>query len=530
MKAKTINLFGLILAPVISGALLVMAFPMYELGGLAWVSLVPLLVAIAGKSIRYGFLLSYVCGMIFFSEVFRWIFDAPAYTLAHHAILVPYLGLYFAFFGLFVNLVSQRWGLTYGYFAAPFAWVFFEYLRSNLGFLSLPIPLLAHSQYQHLRIIQFTSITGAYGLSFLIVLVNSCLSLAVLRFFSGTKIDKQFDYGPPSKNGTIFIISVTASLVFLALLYGKIHLSMPLAGKKIKISVVQGNIDRRMKSNPKKYAKSIMQKYEDLTNKVSRNGAKLIVWPEGATPGFVLKNLTLHKQTVSLIKQIGAYFLIGSSEYPKFSKEQNPGLGDVGNTALFFSPNGKVLGQYLKIRLIPFGEYVPHEGVIPWPQFIVPEDTSSFEIPGKEHIILEMDGIKFGTVICWETHFPRLFRKFVKNGANFMLNITNEGWFGEAGLYQKMVTSVFRAVENRVSIARAANTGISCFIDPHGRITGRVRNNGKEVFVDGYLTREITLSHKRTFYTIYGDVFAYISVIITGLFLVLSIFRPKKRL
>ena len=218
----------------------------------------------------------------------------------------------------------------------------------------------------------------------------------------------------------------------------------------------------------------------------------------------------------------------GSSEFSKFSKD--PAVwGKNGNTAIFISSEGKVLGQYLKIRLLPFAEYLPYESTFDWPDFIIPKKKRNWEYPGKEYTLFNLDGAKFGAIICWENAFPDLFRQFVKNGANFMLNLTNEGWFGEtAAPYQFLAMCVFRSVENRISMARAANTGISCFIDPYGRITGRVWKNNKDIFVDGYLTGEIQLSQQRTFYNNYGNMFVYITLTISALFIALSFFKAKK--
>ena len=167
---------------------------------------------------------------------------------------------------------------------------------------------------------------------------------------------------------------------------------------------------------------------------------------------------------------------------------------------------------------MPFGEYIPLEGKIEWPSFILPRGKKYYEIPGKEYTLFNLKEAKFGVVICWEHVFPDLFRTFVKNGADFMLNITNEGWFGDtAAPHQMLAISVFRAVENRCAIARAANTGISCFIDPHGRITGRVQDNQKkDTFVDGYLTQPVYLSEERTFYARRGDLFAYLCLLVSA--------------
>jgi apolipoprotein N-acyltransferase len=202
--------------------------------------------------------------------------------------------------------------------------------------------------------------------------------------------------------------------------------------------------------------------------------------------------------------------------------------GKFGNTALFFSPEGKVVGQYLKIRLLPFSEYIPYKDIIPWPEFIVPKEKKAFEIPGKDFNIFEVDGARFGVVICWELVFPESVREFVKNGANFMINISNEGWFGKtAAPYQMVSINVLRAVENRRAFARASNTGISCFIDPYGRVKGRVRKGKKDIFVEGYLTEEVYISEQKTFYTTYGDIFVYISQMITFFIFILSFLKTR---
>jgi apolipoprotein N-acyltransferase len=312
----------------------------------------------------------------------------------------------------------------------------------------------------------------------------------------------------------------------LTFIYGETVLSRPADGKKIRISVIQGNIDKEMKRNTRKYAGIIMQKYTQLTHAALKENPDLVVWPEAATPGLVLKNLSLQQELVSLIKKADRHFLVGSSEYPKFSHEPFD-KNKFGNTALFFSPSGRLLRQHLKIFLIPFGEYIPYEDIIPWPEWIVPKGSRARDVPGKAFTIFELNNAKFGVVICSEGAFPNLFRKFVKEGANFMLNITNEGWFGESALYQKVAASVFRAVENRIALARATNTGISCFIDPTGRVYGRVQKNEIETFVDGYRTEDILLSENRTFYTIYGNIFAFVCLGVTTILILLSIIRRK---
>jgi len=210
-----------------------------------------------------------------------------------------------------------------------------------------------------------------------------------------------------------------------------------------------------------------------------------------------------------MVRRINTYLLVGSAEYPKFATTPVKSK-KTGNTALFFSPEGKILGQYLKIRLVPFGEYVPWEETIPWPDFIVSKKKVNFHTSGNEFTLFGVEGMKFGSLICWEVLFPDLSRSFVRKGSDFLINLSNEAWFGKSDVpYQILSFSVFRAVENRVNLVRCTNTGISAFIDPYGRITDRVTNGGQDIFVAGTLTKEILIPPAGTFYTRYGDVFAY---------------------
>jgi apolipoprotein N-acyltransferase len=499
---------------ILSGFLLLLAFPTFDLGWLAWVGLVLFFIAISSRSAKSAIFLSYVFGIVFMTGLYRWIFEAPGYHLYHHAILMVCFGLYFGLFGGIANLISRTLGAAWAHLAMPFGWVAMEFVKSNLSFVALPFPILAHSQYPYINLIQITSLTGTYFLSFLIVLFNSALAAIILRSLYRSTAHGKVS-GIPSRRGTFGLVLLSVTLLALVLIHGYFVLPQrPMSGRSLTVSVVQGNIDREKKKDPRKHATFIMQKYSELTEKASLDRPELIVWPEAATPGLILKNSYILNQMVMIARRENTHFLIGSSEYPKFTTEKfDP--KKIGNTALFFSPQGRVLGQYLKIRLIPFAEYIPYRESIPWPEFIVPRNKAS-DVPGQEYTLFDLDGTKFGAVICSECTFPDLFRRFVKKGAAFMVNITNEGWFGETALHQKVAASVFRAVENRIFLVRATNTGISCFIDPYGRITGRVQKDEKDTLVEGYLTRPVYLSDEITFYTRYGDLFAYLCLLVSA--------------
>jgi len=528
---KLRGIFWIVCMPALSGALLILSFPKYDFHLLAWVALAPLLLSILTMPGKSSFFQGYVCGLVFFPGVFAWIFEVPGYKLIHHIILDLYLSLYFGLFGLILGISLNRWRTGWALILAPFFWVLTEYIRAHVLFLSFPWNFLAHSQYQNTSLIQFAEFTGAYGVSFFLVGVNSCVALATIWIFGLRSYERGARVGGLVSTGSLISAIVVWGLCSVAAYsYGGLISSRELVQEPVKISVLQGNIDREKKMHPMKYASFIMDVYSRLSLEASKDKADLIVWPEASTPGYVLKNLTLMKYLATIIRKADSYFVIGSSEYPKFVRKQY-GMGDIGNTALFFSPKGSVLGQYLKIRLVPFGETIPMEGVIPWPEFIVPEGKKKFEVPGRDFTLFEVKGKKFGTVICWEIIFPGLIRQFVRKGANFIVNITNEGWFGlDTGPHQMLAISVFRAIENRVFVAKAGNVGVSGFIDPLGRIVGRVTAGGKDVCVRGYLTGRVAgYRGGETFYTAYGDVFAYLCIAVTLVAVFMSFFGKKTR-
>jgi apolipoprotein N-acyltransferase len=201
------------------------------------------------------------------------------------------------------------------------------------------------------------------------------------------------------------------------------------------------------------------------------------------------------------------------------------------NSAYLINADPKEISaqRYDKIRLMPFGEYLPLEGIIPWYLIKIPKGGSY--LPGNEYTVFEGTGFRFSVTICWENLFPDLIRQFVNRGAQFMVNITNEARFGKtAAPYQFLSMSVFRAVENRIYFARCANTGISCIIDPFGNVTGRVSNgSGQDIFVAGVLTGSVLARDTETVYTRFGDFWVLICCAGSVLFFTSAFFcRPVR--
>ncbi len=210
LRNKIYNLFFALFLSLSSGFLLYLAFPGYSLPWLAWVGLVPLLIAITGRSLRYTFCLSLVSGIVYFAGNFQWMLKVHEYRIYHQAILTTFMGLYFGFFGLAFCYTSKRLGPIYAHLSAPFIWVALEYLRSHFFFLALPWVLLAHSQYQAGSLIQVSAFTGEYGISFLIVMVNSAIALNILYFYPKLKRFRAVNQATVSKKGVLRLTLTSA--------------------------------------------------------------------------------------------------------------------------------------------------------------------------------------------------------------------------------------------------------------------------------------------------------------------------------
>jgi len=561
-KVRLIRDFGLV---VLSSLFLMLSFPDFDLGFLAWTGLVPLLVAIHTKSLKYAFVLSFACAIFFFAGIFYWILQIPGYKpVIHHTLLGLYLGPFIGFWGLAFAFISKRWSITRALFAAPFIWVPLEYIRSNLDFLALPWGLLAHSQYRYPVIIQIASITGTYGISFLIVLVNAAITAVVLSFYETLRISRDLPSpggrglrgggddshlsttltrtlphqgggekrrvkgGGERLKGKKYLLVTAASLLLFTLVYGCFTLPTPITGNKVKISLVQGNIEQSKKWDPK-YAQEIIQTYTDLTSEVSKDQPALIIWPETATPGSVTQSPMLYNKVRKIAEDAGTYLLLGSAQHQKFASREAK-KPKYFNSAYLINPDPAVAKnqRYDKIRLFPFGEYLPFKDIIPWSFFKV----SSLDnyTPGEEFTVFEHPDFRFGVTICWESVFPDLVRQFVKQGAQCIINITNETRFGEiAAPHQAASITVFRAVENRIFVVRCANTGVSCIINPYGRIIDRVKDGkGRDIFIRGTLTGWIIPLDSKTIYTRYGDWFVWVALFGTLIFLIVCSFKKRE--
>jgi len=525
-RAKRLLLSALlsILASVASGVALFASQPSFDFSALAWVGLVPLLLVVSGKRPGAAFLLSYLTGGVFFLGIFDWILEISGYTWLHHGILAVYLGSYFAVFGLLFTLIRRRLGLVPALIAAPFFWIPLEYLRSSMSFMALPWALLSHSQFQNPLFIQIASLTGAYGVSFVIVLVNAGFT-CFLAFFvplAGTGKGEE-----TRKQGRVALVSVTAMVFLFVIAYGFVKIREPLSGETVKVALVQGNIDQSRKWDPK-YATEIMEVYTGLTLEAFEGSPSLVVWPETATPRAINSDQAIYQKVKNLANSKGTHILLGSAQLQKF-RVQGGKKGQYHNSAFLIGPEkGSNNDQrYDKVRLMTFGEYLPYKEKIPW-SVIGIQEVGGY-LPGNQYRVLKHPQIALGVTICWENIFPEVVTEFVRNGAQCIVNITNEAWFGKtAAPYQFLSMSVFRAVEQRLYVLRCANTGISCVIDPCGRVVDRIEDSrGLDIFVRGFMNKSIVPLQSKTIYNQFGDWFAWLCVLVSILFLVVAAFKKS---
>jgi len=460
----------------------------------AWVAFVPLFFALDNKSAKRAFLLSYFTGIVFWAGTVYWLIHV---TLLGQALLILYLSLYFGLFGLLITRPFAKCGLLF----IPSLWVIIEYLRSHL-LTGFPWALLGYSQYANLPVIQIADLAGVWLVSFLIMFVNASIKEALLK--------RQRRY--------LFFAGV---LITLDLIYGALRLSRVEPAEALRISVVQGNIPQELKWDTGS-REFILNRYFKLTGEAKKDAPDLIIWPEAALPVVLEDEPVYYERLVRYVKTISQPLMFGAVTNRR---------GSYYNSALLLSKEGKLLQRYDKLHLVPFGEFIPFRSALPFLETIAPIGDIT---RGRNYTLftIQRRGLKiqhqFGVLICFEDVFPELARQFVNKGADFLVNITNDAWFGKtAEAYQHLAASVFRAVENRVYLVRSANTGVSGFIDPQGRAVSLVNDGeGNLIFTPGYKTESISLHRQPSFYGYYGD---FLIVVCLFLLVYIALFTLYKK-
>ena len=487
-----------------SGLLLAAAFPRPDLFPLAWIALVPLLLVMRQRPFVAGF----TAGTIFFAAVLYWLNFVmitygglqPVFSLLAYLFLIIYLAIYFGF----ATWVSCRLEAVYNLpylFTLPPLWVALEYLRGSL-LTGFPWATIGYSQQNFSLAIQSSDVTGVYGVSLVLVAVNCAIAGVVAA---------------PKSRLAWFGVAATIIISISHFGYGVWRESQPLEqrSEQLHVALIQGNIDQMQKWVPENRQASI-DRYLSLSVQAMESQPDLVIWPEAATPFFLQDQSELAEQVKQLPQQLDTPLLLGSPAYRQLSSDEY----QYYNSAFLLSAAGEEIGRSDKIHLVPFGEYVPFGKLLSFIDKLV-VGVGDFS-PGKIRP-LPLNGHSLGVLICYEAIFPQLAREYVRQGSSLLVNLTNDAWFGRSSApYQLLAMTRFRAIENRIWIARAANTGISALISPAGKIT-----LSGPIFTPIQLSGTLGLGANPTFYTRYGDIFAYLCLVISGLLLMALFWRHK---
>ena len=500
------------LLAAVSGLILIVIFPSFlktELGFLAFVALVPLLLTLPDTTYPQAFWRGAVAGAVAYPGILYWI----VYCMVVYAnmsrpiawlilfLLIVVMASYLGLFMVLSRLLMLRAGFHL-MLAAPLAWVAVELFRTYFPFGGFPWTLLGLSQHAFLPVIQVAEFTGIYGVSFLIVLVNAALAAALL-----STVNRQ----PATAN---FLHAWRELCLAGLLLAGDLgfgfwrmrQVDADFADRpQLRLALVQGNIDQGVKWDETEFWQNL-ETHLALSRRLMQDQPDLLIWPEAALTIFFNEHFQVDSDVAKKISDFDVDFLVGSLSRELFNFERR-----YYNSAYLLSPHARALwGRYDKIHLVPFGEYVPLQRLFFFADAIANGNTGN-TTPGQKVVVFEPPGYRFGCVICYEVIYGDLDRRFVKQGAQFLTTITNDAWFGRTSApYQHHANLVFRAVENRVYFARAANTGISSLVSPVGRV-----EVASEIFQPAALSVDLRLGPAwTTFYTRVGDLFAYLCALL----------------
>lgn len=555
------------LAAVSTGLLYAGCFAPFNYDWLCWVALIPLLAAVwfSGENSRRRWLrdllLGYIAGLAFFWTVFSWL---RTVTVPGLILVGFYMALYVAFWSWFCGLlrpglrkvrqkpvegleaVTRRLNQKYAaqsaiadsqskpdspasrspwlrstnnlrlaFFLAA-AWVMHEWLRglvfSGWGWNSLGSAL--HAQLVLIQIVEFT---GVAGLSFLVAFTNVILLASIRRFVLETQVRPMRPH---------YDLTLTMAAIVGVMGFGLHSLRIHREAKILNVALVQPNIPREEKFSVE-FANKTFEQFTHLSQPALEASARpdLLVWPESAMPGPVLGDEQSYRFVMDFSASAKTDLMLGTIDQDETR---------VYNAALLVSEAGAHVQIYRKVHLVPFGEYVPGRHTIPLLARVVGDQVPDDFAFGKEYTVFKLTGDKarVAPLICFEDTIGELAREFVLGGANLLVNVTNDGWFlRSAGSQQHVANAVFRCVETRLPMVRAANTGVTCFINEFGNITHTLLDENGSQYTEGVLTGQVAVPVRQelTFYVQHGELFAEACVGLTCLVLAVLIVQLIRR-
>ena len=498
---------------VLSGVLAGLSFPRYGFSLIAWIAYVPLLFSIqqikGGKQVIKSYLYGFVSGFITNVILLYWVVVAMnkygninlAVSILGLVLLAAILSALYS--GPFTMLIKifRNGRMSGEILFIPVVWVVLEYVRTFL-FSGFPWELLGYSQYNNLSLIQISRFTSVYGVSFLIMLFNTLLYEVIVWWYD-TKSTRTVKYPYLFAKTVVIFLLITGILIYGDLTREQVRSAMEHTGDTITVGLIQGDIDQDHKWDPV-YQNNTIASYLSLSQQAyNQSHPRLLIWPETATPFFFQSDSQYASQISSFVKSNNLYLLFGSPAYDYTHSGMH-----YYNSAFLMGPDGTILGRYDKRHLVPFGEYLPLRHLFFFLKKLT--DTIGAFTPGRQGNLLKFGNVRIGTLICYEIIFPQLSADDVRDGANLLVTITDDAWFGNTSApYQHLSMAVFRAVENERFVVRAANTGISAVIAPTGKILAST-----QLFVPAFIDDTVALINANTFYSDHGDVFAFACILL----------------
>ena len=519
------------LAAIASGALGVFCFPPFNQSWLCWFALTPLIVAVwfSGETSRRrglrNLFLGYAAGLVFFTSTFSWLGalgDLYQNFFLHSLsfLLSIYLAMHFAFWAWFIGFFkpttfTASWRNLLVAFLGASAWSTHEWVRGWLfsGFSWNGLGVALHAQFPMIQAAEFT---GVVGLSFAIAFSNIIAVTTPIRLY----LEARSHQMRPHFDLTLTMVGIVALVAF-----GLHRIQIPSPAKTTRVAAVQANVPQLQKFDPQ-FASQVFDKFQRLSELAVRTNPPpaLLVWPESSMPDPVRdENGSSYRFVSDFAASTKTDLMLGTLDFENRHDY---------NAALLVSNNGARIQIYRKVHLVPFGEYIPLRHSFPLFAAIastwVPGDFTA----GTEQTVFTLidSDVRAAPLICFEDTVGDLVRRFVLNDANVLVDVTNDGWFlHSSGSKQHLANAIFRCVENRRPMVRAANTGVTCFVNEFGRVTQILQDDTGNTFNEGVLTGEIKVPQERhlTFYTRHGEWLAEICAVISASAIVFVFVRRR---
>ncbi len=503
---------------------LTLIFP--QVGILEWLTMVPLLIGVyrlcedpacsLKQAYGYGFLTLYV----FYFIIYHWIvylypldfiemdrFSSGVVTAVAWLGLPILQGLGGGFVFLFFRLLHKTALFQRAPLLRPFSfaslWVIYEW-TSTLNWTGVPWGRLCLGQTELLPILQSASLFGCYFISWLLVLVNALIAYAILY-----------------RLRALACAGLATALFCSNLLYGAIVLALPEKddGEKLTVAVVQGNVNSHDKWGDDSYTITT-EIYGEYTRRAAAEGAELVIWPESTFPTYLNHSVGTQRYLSELAQECDVTLLVGALYF-------DADTGKNYNSLFLIEPDGEIREEfYSKRHLVPFGEYVPMRDLImtlipPLAELSALGDDVS---PGEDPALFETEWGSIGSLICFDSIYEQLSIDSVREGAELLVLSSNDSWFFDsAAVYQHQVQAQLRAIETGRYLARSGNTGISSILTPRGETIEWI-----EPLIDGYAVNEVAMRSDRTLYSVIGNTWIYLSILLEGGLLIVGLILNKK--